>query len=289
VRQMAHDGAKTAVTSTVGLPTLTIEARRRLPHLDLAELFRYRELLYFLTWRDIKVRYKQTVLGAAWAILQPFLTMLAFVMIGGLANIPTEGVPRPLFYYTALVPWTFFANGLTLSASSLVGGANLITKVYFPRLTMPIAAILAGILDFALAFLLLLGMVVFFGVSPSRNLLWLPVFAVLAFVASLGIGLWLSAMNVQFRDVRYVVPFLVQLGLFFTPVLYPSNLISSDWLPLYSLNPMVGVVDGFRWALLGVGQDPGASLLVSSAAALVLLASGWLYFRQMEDGFADLV
>jgi lipopolysaccharide transport system permease protein len=286
---MGNDGAGAALTQTVDLPQLTIEPSRGLPHLNFGELFRYRELLYFLTWRDIKVRYKQTILGAAWAILQPFLTMVVFVMIGGLADIPTSGIPRPLFYYTALVPWTFFANGLTLSANSLVGSANLITKVYFPRLTMPIAGVLAGVVDFALAFLLLLGMAVFYGTSTSRNLLWLPFFAVLALVATLGIGLWLSAMNVQFRDIRYVVPFLVQFGLFITPVLYPSSLIPSSWLPLYSLNPMVGVVEGFRWALLGVGPDPGTSLMISSVAALVVLSTGWLYFRHMEDTFADLV
>jgi len=286
---MGNDGAGAALTQTVDLPQLTIEPSRGLPQLNFGELFRYRELLYFLTWRDIKVRYKQTILGAAWAILQPFLTMVVFVMIGGLADIPTSGIPRPLFYYTALVPWTFFANGLTLSANSLVGSANLITKVYFPRLTMPIAGVLAGVVDFALAFLLLLGMAVFYGTSTSRNLLWLPFFAVLALVATLGIGLWLSAMNVQFRDIRYVVPFLVQFGLFITPVLYPSSLIPSSWLPLYSLNPMVGVVEGFRWALLGVGPDPGTSLMISSVAALVVLSTGWLYFRHMEDTFADLV
>ncbi len=259
--------------------------------LKLGELWRYRELLYFLTLRDIKVRYKQTVIGAAWAIIQPFMTMVVFTLFfGGLAAIPSDGLPYPIFSYAALVPWTFFANGLTLSANSLVGSSNLIKKIYFPRLVIPIATIFSGGVDFVLAFVVLIGLMLFYGITPTVNVIFLPLFLLLAFITSLGVGLWLSAMNVQFRDVRYVVPFLTQFWLFITPIAYPSSLIENDILrALYALNPMTGVVEGFRWALLGTDTAPGPTILISAAVALVLFVTGLFYFRRMEKSFADVV
>ncbi|MET0400006.1 MAG: ABC transporter permease [Longimicrobiaceae bacterium] len=257
---------------------------------DLRELWRYRELLYFLVWRDVKVRYKQTALGAAWAILQPFATMLVFsLFFGRLASMPSDGVPYPAFAYAALVPWTLFANGLTLATQSLVQGQNLLRKVYFPRLAVPLAAVLSGLVDFALAFAVLLGMLAYFGIVPGARVLWVLPMLLLALVTSLGVGLWLSALNVRFRDVGYVLPFLVQFWLFATPVAYPSSLLEEPWRTVYGLNPMVGVVEGFRWALLGTRTAPGGALLVSALAAAALLASGAVHFRRMERGFADVV
>lgn len=258
--------------------------------LDLKSLWEYRELLYFLTWRDIKVRYKQTVLGAAWAILQPLVSMLIFsVFFGRLIKVPSDGIPYPLFAFAALVPWTFFANGLNLSSNSLISSANLLKKVYFPRLAIPLATVLAGVIDFILAFIVLLGMIVFYGVRPTVNIVWTPLLLLLALVTSLGVGLWLSALNVKYRDVRYIVPFLIQIWLFSTPVAYPSSLLSEPWRTVYGLNPMVGVVEGFRWALLGANTAPGLMVLASSAAALLILVTGALYFRYMERTFADVV
>ncbi len=258
--------------------------------LRLHELWEYHELLYFLTWRDIKVRYKQTILGAAWAIIQPFFTMVVFsLFFGRLAKVPSDGIPYPIFSYAALVPWTFFAHGLAQSSNSLIDSANLIRKVYFPRLTIPIATVLSGVVDFTLAFIVLLGMMFFYGIMPTVNALWLPLLLVLALVTALGVGLWLAAMNVQFRDVRYTVPFLTQFWLFATPIAYPSSLLAEPWRTLYGINPMVGVVEGFRWALLGTETAPGPIVIVSCLAALGLLASGALYFRRMEKTFADVV
>src|SRR5262245_11339668 len=276
--------------SSASLPTLRIAPSRGWVSLKLRELWEYRELLYFLTWRDIKVRYKQTALGAAWAIIQPFFTMVVFsLFFGKLGKIPSDGIPYPIFSYAALVPWTFFANGLGQSSNSLVGSANLIKKVYFPRLAVPIATILSGIVDFVLAFVVLIGMMLYYGIVPTINTLWLPLFLLLALVTSLGVGLWLSAMNVQFRDVRYVVPFLTQVWMFATPIAYPSSLLPEPWRTLYGLNPMVGVVEGFRWALLGSNEAPGPIIAVSALAALALLVSGAFYFRRMEKTFADVV
>ena len=259
--------------------------------LGLAELWRYRELVYFLTWRDVKVRYKQTVLGGAWAILQPLLTMLVFsLFFGRLAKMPSEGVPYPIFTLAALVPWTFFANGLTQASNSLVGNSSLITKVYFPRLAVPVATILSGVIDFLLAFVVLVGMMVYYGVPPSAHVVWLPAFMLLALVASLGAGLWLSAMNVQFRDVRYMVPFLAQFWLFATPIAYPITLISDSWKrTMFGINPMVGAVEGFRWAIFGTRAAPLSVVAVSFAVAVALLVTGALYFRRMERTFADIV
>jgi lipopolysaccharide transport system permease protein len=273
------------------VPVIRIEPSKGWVSLKLRELWEYRELLYFLVWRDVKVRYKQTVLGAAWAIIQPFFTMVVFsVFFGRLAKIPSDGIPYPIFSYAALVPWSFFAHGLTQASNSLVGGANLLRKVYFPRLAMPIATVLAGVVDFVLAFIVLIGMMLVYGILPTVNVLWLPFFLLLALITSLGTGLWLSAMNVQFRDVRYTVPFLAQFWMFATPIAYPSSLIEDPLLrTLYGINPMTGVVEGFRWALLGTDTAPGPIIIVSSLAALALLVSGAFYFRRMEKTFADVV
>jgi lipopolysaccharide transport system permease protein len=258
--------------------------------LKLGELWEYRELLYFLIWRDVKVRYKQTALGAAWAIIQPVMTMLVFsLFFGKLGKMASDGVPYPIFSFAALVPWTFFSNGLTQASNSLVGSSNLIKKVYFPRLTIPIASVVSGIVDFAIAFAILLVMMLIYGIVPTINTLWLPLFIVLALVSSLGVSLWLSALNVEYRDVRYVVPFLTQIWLFATPIAYSSRLLSEPWRTFYGLNPMVGVVEGFRWALLGTNTAPGLMVVVSSVAALLILVSGALYFRRMEKTFADVV
>jgi lipopolysaccharide transport system permease protein len=258
--------------------------------LNLRDLWEYRELLYFLTWRDIKVRYKQTVLGAAWAVIQPFFTMVVFsLFFGKLAGMPSDDIPYPVFSYAALVPWTFFANGLSQSSNSLVGSAHLIKKVYFPRLVVPISSVISGAVDFVLAFIVLLGMMLYFDIVPTWNVVWLPLLLLLALVTALGVGLWLTAMNVQFRDVRYTVPFLVQAWMFATPIAYPSSLLDEPWRTLYGINPMTGVVEGFRWALLGTQTAPGPIILVSALVAVGLLVSGAFYFRRMEKTFADVV
>ena len=254
------------------------------------ELWEYRELLFFFVWRDIKVRYKQTVLGALWAIIQPFFTMVVFsLFFGRLAKVPSDGLPYPIFSYAALVPWTFFATALTQASDSLVLSANMVKKIYFPRLTLPIATVLAGIVDFVLAFAVLMGMIFFYGLTPTINILWLPLFLLLALITSLGVSLWLSAMNVQFRDVHYTIPFLTQAWLFATPIAYPSSLLSEPWRTLYGLNPMAGVVEGFRWALLGTDTAPGPMTIVSAVVAVALFVGGAFYFRRMEQHFADVL
>ena len=271
-------------------PYLVIEPGKGWVSLKLGELWVYRELLYFLTWRDIKVRYKQTALGAAWAIIQPLFTMLVFsVFFGRLAKIPSDGIPYPIFSFAALVPWTFFANGLSQSSNSLVGSSNLLTKVYFPRLVIPISTVISGFVDFALSFVMLLLMMVYYGKTPTLNIIWLPFFLVLALVTALGVGLWLSALNVEFRDVRYVVPFITQFWMLATPIAYPSTMLSEPWRTIYGLNPMVGVVEGFRWALLGSGTGPGPMVAVSTVMAVVVLITGAFYFKRMERNFADIV
>jgi lipopolysaccharide transport system permease protein len=258
--------------------------------LKLRELWEYRELLYFLTWRDIKIRYKQTALGAAWAIIQPVFTMIVFsLFFGKLAKMPSDGIPYPIFSFAALVPWTLFVYGLTQSSNSLVGSANLIRKVYFPRLVIPISTLFSGVADFLIALAVLIGMMIWYGIVPGVNVIWVPFFVLLALVTSLGVGLWLSALNVEYRDVKYVVPFLTQFWLFATPIAYPSSLLHEPWRTVYGLNPIAGVVEGFRWALLDTQTHPGPILLMSSATALVLLLSGAFYFRRMERTFADLV
>lgn len=258
--------------------------------LKLREIWEYRELLFFLAWRDVSVRYKQTVLGAAWAIIQPFFTMLVFsLFFGRLGNIPSDGVPYPVFTFAALLPWQYFATALASSGDSLVGSANLLSKVYFPRLIIPMASVLPAAIDFAIAFVVLIGMMLFYGIVPTWNVVWLPLFLLLALVTALGAGLWLSAMNVQYRDIRYTIPFLVQFWLFASPVAYPSSMIPEPWRPLYGLNPMAGVIEGFRWALLDTNTGPGPMMAVSVVVALLLLVSGAFYFRRMEKTFADVV
>lgn len=301
VQELMADSAVEEEPGTVPAPAsraeptsayhLRIEPSRGWVSLKLRELWEYRELLYFLTWRDVKVRYKQTVLGAAWAIIQPLMTMVVFsLFFGNLAKIPSDGIPYPIFSYAALVPWTFFANGMGQSSNSLVGAANLIKKIYFPRLVIPISSVISGVVDFALAFIVLLGMMLAYGIVPTLNVIFLPFLLLLAFVTALGVGMWLSAMNVQFRDVRYIIPFLTQFWMFATPIAYPSSLIENDLLrTLYGLNPMTGVVEGFRWALLNTDTAPGPILIVSTLAAVALLVSGAYYFRRMEKTFADVV
>ncbi|PJF35080.1 MAG: phosphate ABC transporter permease [Candidatus Thermofonsia Clade 1 bacterium] len=273
------------------LPELIIEPTRGWRKLNLGELWAYRELLYFLIWRDIKVRYKQTLIGAAWAIIQPFMTMIVFsLFFGQLAGIPSDGVPYPIFSFAALVPWAFFANGLTNVSNSLVSSGNLIKKVYFPRLVIPLAGVLSGLVDFALAFAVLLLLMLLYGILPTAAVLALPLFVLLALMTSLAVGLWLSALNVQFRDVRYILPFLIQFWLFATPIAYPSSLIENPLVrALYGINPMAGVVEGFRWALLGSPMPPMPMLLASGLTALIALISGLFYFRRMEKFFADIV
>ena len=272
------------------LPTLLITPPSRWIPLELSELWQYRELLYFLVWRDIKVRYKQTALGAAWAVMQPLFMMVVFsLFFGRLAKVPSDGIPYPVFTFCALIPWQLFANALTESSNSLIGNQNLITKVYFARLVIPIAAVLSGLLDFLIAFTILLGMMLYYGIVPGWPIVALPAFILLAILTALAVGLWLSALNVQFRDVRYTMNFLVQFWLFATPVAYPSSIVPEQWRALYGINPMVGIVEGFRWALLGKSQPPGAMLWVSVLVVSALLVGGLYYFRRMEQEFADIV
>ena len=272
------------------LPHLRIEPSSGFVSLKIKELWEYRELLYFLIWRDIKVRYKQTALGVLWAVIQPVMTMIVFsIFFGKLGKMPSDGIPYPIFSFAALVPWTLFATGLTMGTTSLVGSSNLIKKVYFPRLIIPTASVLAGVVDFVIAFGVLLLIMLFYGIAPTYNIIWLPIFIILSLITALGVSLWLSALNVAYRDVKYVVPFLTQIWLFATPIAYSSSLLSEQWRTLYAINPMVGVVEGFRWALLGTNTQPGGMAIVSGIAAILLLVSGAYYFRRMEKTFADIV
>lgn len=269
--------------------TLIIEPAKGWVPLRLDELWYYRELAFFLTWRDISVRYKQTLLGATWAIIQPFFTMVVFsIFFGQLAKMPSDGIPYPIFAFCALLPWQLFANALTQSSNSLVANKNLITKVYFPRLLVPASAVLSGLADFVIAFGVLIAMMIFYGVKPTWGVVALPLFLLLVIVTALGVGLWLSALNVKYRDVQYVIPFLTQFWMFCTPIAYPTSLVPEFWRPFYGLNPMVGVVEGFRWALLGSGEPPTIIMLVSAVVAFGILVSGAYYFRNMERVFADV-
>lgn len=271
-------------------PVVFLRPSGRFTRLNLRDLWEYRDLLYFLVWRDIKVRYKQTALGAAWAILQPVLTMVAFsIFFGRLAKVPSDGIPYPVFVYAALLPWTLFAYSMTEASNSLVGSQNLITKVYFPRLVIPLAAVLGGLVDFAISFAVLILLMIFYGIRPTLAILTIPLFILLVVATALGVGLWLAALNVRYRDVRYTIPFLTQFWLYLTPVAYPSSLISARWRTLYGLNPMAGVVEGFRWALLGKKEAPGPMLAVSAVVVVALLIGGLYYFRRLESTFADNV
>jgi len=271
-------------------PTVVIEPTRRLFDLDLESLWEYRELLYFLVWRDVKVRYKQTMIGVAWVLLQPLLTMLVFtVVFSYLARIPSDGLPYPLFAYTALLPWTYFSQALNRGGSALVANANLISKVYFPRLIIPLSAVVAPAVDLLLSFVLLLGLMVWYGVAPTWGVLALPLFLFLALMTALAVALLLSPLHVSYRDVGYITPFVVQFWMFASPVIYPASLVPEPWRLLYSLNPMVGVIEGFRWALLGKEHPDFMVMGVSAAVVLALLLAGVVCFRRMERTFADVV
>lgn len=284
-QSFAHTASQARAASSV-----VIRPAKGALSLDLRDLWEYRELLYFLVWRDIKVRYKQSVLGAGWAIVQPFTTMIVFTVIfGGLARIPSDGVPYPIFAYTALLPWQYFAASLGRSSSSVVGSSALISKVYFPRLIVPLAATFAPLVDFAIAFVVLAGMMLYFGIVPTWGLAALPLFLLLAFATALAVGLWLSALNVRYRDVGHLVPFLLNLWMYASPVAYPSSLVPEHWRALYGLNPLAGVIEGFRWAVLGRGSAPDATVFVSTVVVLVLLVGGLVYFQRTQETFVDVI
>jgi lipopolysaccharide transport system permease protein len=271
-------------------PSLTIEPPGRWQALDLGEIWHYRELVYFLTWRELRVRYKQTFFGGSWAVLQPLLTMVVFTIVfSRLINVSSQGIPYPVFSYAALLPWTFFATAMARGGNSLVQDPNLLSKVYFPRLALPLASVSAMLVDFGIAFVILLAMLVYYGIVPGAAVLTLPLFLALAYLTALAVAVWLSAINVKYRDITYVVPLLSQFWLFLTPVAYPITLVPDEWRLVYGLNPMVGVVEGFRWALVGTESAGAGTLLVSTAVVLVLCVSGLFYFRRTEREFADVV
>jgi lipopolysaccharide transport system permease protein len=272
------------------LPLTVIKPSSGWAGVNFKELWRYRELIYFLIWRDIKVRYKQTLLGAAWAILQPFISMVVFTLFfGRLAGIPTDDIPAPIFYYAGLLPWQFFQSGIGKAGNSLVSGRNLLTKVYFPRLSLPISPIFAGFVDFGLAFIVLIGMIIYYKIQLTWAILTIPLFLLLTMVVALGVGLWLSALNVAYRDIGYVIPFLTQTWFFITPIVYSTTIIPESYQILYGLNPMAGVVQGMRWAIVGTGAPSGISLAISVTVSIFLLITGAFYFRRMERTFADVV
>lgn len=271
--------------------TVYIKPTKGLAALNLRDLWLYRELIFFMVWRDVKVKYKQTLLGMAWAVVQPVMTMLIFTFLfDRVAKLPTEGIPYPVFSFTALLPWGLFVTALNQGSRSLVAHQNMVTKIYFPRLILPTASVFAGLVDFFIAFVILLGLMFHYRVVPAWHLLWtLPFFLLLAILTALGVALWLSAINVQYRDVNQALPFLTQFWLFATPVAYSASVISPQWQILYSLNPMAGVVNGFRWALLGVGEGPAITLWVSVGISVLIFVSGLFYFRSMEKTFADTI
>jgi len=271
-------------------PAVTIEPRKGLLQLGLNCIWQYRELLYFLVWRDVMTRYKQTAIGAAWVVLQPMITMILFTLIfGTMARFPSDGVPYPLFAFAALLPWTYFAQALSKTAGSLVSSANLVSKIYFPRLLIPLAAALAPIVDLFFSFLMLLPMMAWYRVVPTWGLLTLPLFMLLAVMTVLSVGLWSAALNVRYRDMNSVIPFVIQIWLYASPVAYPVSMVPEKWRILYSLNPMVGVIEGFRWALLGKASPDFAAIMLSSAVVLVLVTAGVVYFKWMEQSFADVI
>ncbi len=276
--------------SRPGQPTVVIEPRKSLFHLELGVVWQYRELLYFLVWREIKVRYKQTAIGIAWAIIQPLAAMAIFTLVFGyFARIPSDGLPYPIFAYAALLPWTYFAQALSGCGHSLVGDAGLLKKVYFPRLIIPIAAVARPLVDFFLSFLVFLAMMAWWRIPLTRAVLLLPFFLLLALFTALAVGLWLSALNVRYRDVGHTLPFLVQLWMFASPVVYPMSLVPEAWRWLYGLNPMVSVIDGFRWALLGTKPPDLTVSAISAGAAVILLLGGIIFFRRLEPTFADVI
>jgi lipopolysaccharide transport system permease protein len=283
--------------SSVALPlgsrtstTIRIEPPRNLFELRLREVWAYRELLYFFVWRDVKIRYKQTAIGVLWVVLQPVLNMLVFTLFfGHLAKLPSDGLPYPVFYFAALVPWTYFAYALQMTTNVVVDNQRLITKIYFPRLILPISSALSGLVDFCIGFVVLAVFTVAYGIRPTLAALWLPALLTLTLFIALGVGLWLSALNALYRDVKYVIPFLIQFWMFASPVAYPSTLVPSRWRWLYGLNPMAGVIDGFRWAITGRGQAPSLMLLASSAVVALIVLGGLFFFNRMESAVADCV
>jgi lipopolysaccharide transport system permease protein len=280
----------TAPPDPTDVPVIQIRPSRGWNVGQLAELWQYRELLYFLVWRDLKVRYKETAIGVAWAVLQPLAMMVVFTLFfGTLAKLPSEGIPYPLFAYAGLLPWQMFSRAISESAGSLAADQRLITRVYFPRMLVPLSTVLGGLVDFAIAAVLLVALMLVYGVAPAPSIVWLPIFVGLMVMTTTGVGLWLSALNLEYRDVRYLLPFLSQLWLFLTPVVYPSSLIPPQWRVLYGLNPMVGVVEGFRWAVFGIGSGPGPMLLISILVALGLFVSGLAFFQARERVFADIL
>jgi lipopolysaccharide transport system permease protein len=279
-----------AVTLPSAPTTVRIEPPRGWTELRLREIWQYRELLYFFVWRDVKVRYKQTVIGIAWVVLQPLMTMGVFTLFfGRLARLPSDGLPYPVFYFSALVPWAYFSTALQSCTNVVVDNQRVITKVYFPRLVLPLSAVVSGLVDFAIGFIVLLVVTAIYGIKPTLAAFWLPVLLLLAVLTALGVGLWMSALNALYRDVRYVVPFLVQFWMFASPVAYPSSLVPQRWRWLYGLNPMAGVIDGFRWAVTGRGQAPGLLLLASSAMVVLVVVGGLFFFNRMESAVADRV
>jgi lipopolysaccharide transport system permease protein len=281
----ARASAQASTTATV-----RIEPPRAWLELRLREVWMYRELLYFFVWRDLKVRYKQTAVGVAWVILQPLMSMGAFTLFfGRLAKLPSDGLPYPVFYFAALAPWTYFATALTKTTNIVVGSQNLITKVYFPRLILPISGVVSGLVDFAISFVVLLALVLKYGLRPGVHAIWLPFLVLLALATALGVGLWLSALNALYRDVGYVLSFVVQFWMLASPVAYPSSLVPAKWRWLYGLNPMAGVIEGFRWSLTGHGQPPNELMLASAVAVAVILVTGLMFFQRMEGTVADLV
>jgi lipopolysaccharide transport system permease protein len=269
---------------------ILIAPRRGWFNLDLGAIYRYRELLYFLVWRDVKVRYKQAAIGAAWAVLQPLLAMVVFTIIfGHFAKMPSDGLPYPVFAYVALLPWNYFSQAISRSGVSVVSNAGLISKVYFPRLIVPLAGAVSPLVDFAIAFVILLGMLGWYGIMPTWGILALPLFMLLAMATALAVCLFLSALNVQDRDVGHAIPFLVQFWMYASPVVYPVSIIGEKWRAWYSLNPMVGVIEGFRWALLGKEQPDFTAMGISTLVVAVLLGAGAVYFRRMERTFADII
>jgi lipopolysaccharide transport system permease protein len=272
------------------VPRIRIEPPRGLFELRLREVWAYQELLYFFVWRDLKVRYQQTVVGVAWVIIQPLLSMGVFTLFfGRLAKLPSDGLPYPVFYFAALAPWTYFSAALTTATNVVVENQRVITRVYFPRIILPLSSVVSGLVDFGISFVVLLVMVLGYGLRPGLQAIWLPFFLLLAPATALGVGLWLSALNALYRDVKYLTPFMVQFWLFASPVAYPSSLVPTKWRWLYGLNPMAGVIEGFRWALTGQGQPPGELMLASAAAVVLLVVSGLVFFQRMEGTVADLV
>lgn len=283
--------AVTTQNQTSEVPLVILHPASGWSLMNFRDLWLYRELIFFMTWRDLKVRYKQTILGISWAVLKPFMTMVVFsIFFGQLASMPSDGVPYPIFSFTGVLVWELFANALSVTSRSLVSNAHMITKIYFPRIILPLSSVLSGLVDFFIAFLILIGMMIYYKITPTVNVWTLPAFILLALITALGVGLWLAALNVLYRDVNYITPFLTQFWLFLTPIVYPTSLLSEKWQIVYALNPMVGVVEAFRWAILGGGRAaPGLPVLISAVVAVVLLITGLLFFRRTERLFADMV